>query len=80
MCPIFTNPLDWLKTLPNGIKTHPLKLKTSKFLGGYAPPPAPPAGVVGKGLLGKKLGAGKNEKKEKIIMHILKNETRPDSV
>ena len=31
VCPIFTNPVDWLKTLSNGVKTHLLKLKTSKF-------------------------------------------------
>ena len=29
MCPIFTNPVDWLKNLSNGVKTHLLKLKTS---------------------------------------------------
>ena len=29
--PIFTNPVDWLKTLANGVKTHLLKLNASKF-------------------------------------------------
>ena len=28
VCPIFTNPVDWLKNLSNGVKTHLLKLKT----------------------------------------------------
>ena len=31
MCPIFTNPRDWLKTLSNGVKTHLLKLRLFEF-------------------------------------------------
>ena len=31
VCPIFANPVDWLKTLSNGVKTHLFKLKTSKI-------------------------------------------------
>ena len=31
MCPIFTNPVDWLKALSNCVKTHLFKLKTSKI-------------------------------------------------
>ena len=74
MCPIFTNPVDWLKTLSNGVKTHLLKLKTSKFSLGATPPPAPPAVVVGKQVKdcwGKKLGARKNEKKRKCYFYSL---------
>jgi len=51
--PIFTNPVDCLKTLSNDVKTHLLKLKTSKSL-----PPLHPrsgCGEAGKGLLGKKI-------------------------
>ena len=31
VCPIYSNPVDWSKTLSNGVKTHLLKFKTSKF-------------------------------------------------
>ena len=69
VCPIFTNPVDWLKTLSNGVKTRLLKLRTSKFsLGATPPPPCTTrsgCGEAGKGLLGKKLGGGKNEKRRK---------------
>ena len=67
MCPIFTNPVDWLKTLSNGVKTHLLKLKASKFSrGGYALPAPPPrsCGEAGKGLQGKILGDGNNERRK----------------
>ena len=32
MCPFFTNPPDWLKTLANGVKTRLLNLKASNRL------------------------------------------------
>ena len=55
VCPIFTNPVDWLKTLSNGVKTHLLKLKTSKFSLGATSPLhlCSGCGEAGKGLLGK---------------------------
>ena len=49
-------------------QTHLLKLKASKFSrGGYAPPAPPPSGCgeAGKGLQGKILGDGNNEKRRK---------------
>ena len=36
------NPVGWLKTLSNCVKTHLLKLKTSKFSLGATPPPLHP--------------------------------------
>ena len=71
VCPIFTNPVDWLKTLSNGVKTHLLKLKASKFSrGAYAPPPSA-CGEASKGLQGKILGDVNNEKKEKMVFPFL---------
>ena len=39
VCPIFTNPPDWVKTLSNGVKTHLLKFKTTNLPPSPAPPP-----------------------------------------
>ena len=74
VCPIFTNPVDWLKTLSNGVKTHLLKLKTSKFSLGATPPPCTPrsgCGEAGKGLLGEKIRGWEKLKKEKMVFLIL---------
>jgi len=49
-------------------------LKASKFSrGGYAPPAPPPSacGEASKGLQGKILGDGNNEKKEKMVFPFL---------
>jgi len=61
-CRLVKNSLKWCKN--SSFKVENFKI----FLGGYAPPPAPPAVVVGKQVKdcwGKKLGAGKNEKRRK---------------
>ena len=64
---LYTNPVDWFK---NSLKW----CKNSSFKVENAPPPAPPAVVVGKQVKdcwGKKLGARKNEKKRKCYFYSL---------
>ena len=59
-------PCRLVKKLSHGVKTHLLKLKASKFSRGGDAPPAPPPSACGeasKGLQGKILGDGNNEKK-----------------
>ena len=59
--PIFTNPVDWLKTHSNGVKLKALKFS----MGGLCPPPpctsSPRSGFgeTGSGLLGK-MNKGEN--------------------
>ena len=62
VCPIFTKSVDWLKTLPNGVKYSSFKVENLKIFRVGAMPPCTPrsgCGEAGKGLLGKKLGGGK---------------------
>ena len=61
---MFTNPVDWSKTLSNGVKAHLLKLKASKFSPSGC-------GEAGKGLKGKISWDGNNEKRRKWCSHFL---------